>query len=305
MRTEPDDFPLTISSWLAQHTEVACRVSDSGRNDLRVLLAHHLGRSTGWVAAHTDTAIPESTREVLESDLNTYLRGVPLPYLLEKAPFFGREFIVSPAVMIPRPETEMLVEQAVAWLSDHPDTFLTMDVGTGSGCIPISLALANPAIQCIAVDISPAALRIASKNRAVYRLQNRVQLVRSNLLSGLRVPLPVLVTANLPYIPAPELDTLAVARHEPTLALNGGTDGMYLIRRLLHQIRVKINRARRSYKADSDSSTHREYCLLFEIEYRQGEILAAEAKSLFPEARIEILPDLSGLPRVLVITCMV
>jgi release factor glutamine methyltransferase len=291
MTTDPNATVLTIADWLAVHAERAGQLSDSGRNDLRVLLADRLQRPTAWISAHPEFSIPFPILARLETDLSEYFAGCPLPYLLGRVEFYGRDFTVSSAVLIPRPETELLIEAALDWLRIHSECRSVWDVGCGSGCIPITLALETPDLAVRAFDISETALAVAAANVDRYGLAGRVSLIRSDLLTQSSGPLPGLVTANLPYIPTADTDVLPVTRYEPRLALDGGPDGLDLITRLLDQL-VELQRIRPSVGAY-------QYC--FEIEYRQDKQVFHLAADRFPAANVCVHADLAGQPRLLLI----
>jgi release factor glutamine methyltransferase len=200
--------------------------------------------------------------------------------------FFNLEFEVTPDVLIPRPETELLVERAIAWLkaSARPRRKLrVLDVGTGSGCIAISLAANIPGIEVVATDISSQALSVARRNAQRLLPSSLVTFVEADLFpESANQQKYNLVVANLPYIPGSVLKNLPVARHEPGLALDGGADGLDLIRRLLKMAPGYI---------EDDG------LLLLEIEASQGEKITSLAKENFPGAAITLLPDLSGKDR--------
>lgn len=164
----------------------------------------------------------------------------PLQYLLGSQEFCGYQFEVTPSVLIPRPETELLVQEVVQQRpSDHNGVIV--DVGTGSGCLAVTLALRFSQAQLIAVDLSPAALEVAKRNAARYLVKDRIEWLEGDLLTPLagrrgRNAVSVIV-ANPPYIRDEELDRLQpeVARYEPRLALAGGVDGLQVHRRLIAQ----------------------------------------------------------------------
>jgi release factor glutamine methyltransferase len=262
------------------------KVSDTPSLDAQVLLAHIMGKSRSWLLAHPQARLNMVQSQALEEALLRLEQGEPLPYVLGHWEFYGLDFIVSPAVLIPRPETELLVEQALAWLRHHPQHRRVADVGTGSGCIAITLAVHIPDVQVLATDLSPDALRLAQTNAQKHGVAERIHFVQADLLppsdlSPLPGPLD-LILANLPYIPTQRLPTLNVTRWEPILSLDGGADGMALIRRLLHLIPGKL-------AADG--------LLLLEIDASQGRAVASLAQSIFPQARVQVLTDLSGLDR--------
>ena len=249
--------------------------------EAQVLLARTLERPRAWVLAHPEFPLEAEFRDRLESQAMQLARGVPLPYLTGVQAFYELDFEVTPDVLIPRPETELLVEQALNWLAAHPHARWAADVGTGSGCIAVSLAWRAPDVRLLAVDRSWAALAMARRNVWRRGLTGRILLAQGDLLEAAGGPLE-LVCANLPYIPSETLTDLEVTRHEPRLALDGGPDGLRLIARLLQ---------------DAPRWLAPGGLLLLEIEARQGESAAALAHAALPRARVDILPDLAGLPR--------
>lgn len=288
--------PVNVQDWMKSArqtlTDALARLSPAGQSFLeyessgnasleaRVLLAHVLQKPSAWILAHEDTPISENQLAFLERLLAQRVSGVPLPYLIGHWEFFGLDFEVNPAVLIPRPETELLVERGLAWLQAHPSG-RTADVGTGSGCIAVSLAKNCPNACVLTIDRSRDALELARRNAARQQVEGQIVLVQSDLLSAACGPFD-LVCANLPYIPEDQLKELPVAQYEPRLALDGGVDGLRLIQALL-------------------SDAHRwlapESLLLLEMQYDQGEAISALAKKYLPDAEIRVIQDLAGLPR--------
>jgi release factor glutamine methyltransferase len=263
--------------------------SESAALDAQVVLAHLLNRPRAWVLAHPETELNADQVTELENYAQRLLQGQPLPYLIGHWEFFGLDFEVNPSVLIPRPETEHLVEHALVWMRRHPERRYMADIGTGSGCIAISLAVNLPELHVIATDISPEALETARRNAHTHGVSGQVAFVHADLL---HLPPAIvtsrfdLITANLPYIPSAELQRLSVSRQEPALALDGGKDGLDLIRRLLASAP--------KYLADMG-------CLLIEIEASQGTSARALAEAAFPKATIQVFPDMAGHDRLLVI----
>jgi release factor glutamine methyltransferase len=251
------------------------------------LLAHVLNKPREWVIAHPEHSLtPE--QQTRFTDLTTQAaNGIPLPYLLGHWEFFGLDFVVTPDVLIPRPETELLVEKVIqkSQISKTQNPKIA-DVGTGSGIIAITLATKLPHAHITATDISPAALAVAQSNAQRHHVADRITFVESDLLAS---PTSIhslsfdIICANLPYIPSNDLASLAVAQHEPILALDGGPDGLSLIRRLLTQAPPILAPGGR---------------ILLEIEYRQGVAVAALARNSFPTAQVHVHQDLAGLDRV-------
>ena len=253
--------------------------------DAQVLLAHICGRDRSWVLAHPEyTLSPEETLRLADK-LAQMTAGVPLPYVLGSWEFYGLSFKISPQVLIPRPETELLVETALEWLQARPDRRRAAEAGTGSGCIAVSLAANIPDLELVATEISPAAAAIARENAARHQVHARLRVLVNDLLEGLPGPFD-LIAANLPYIPSETLRQLPVYRHEPALALDGGEDGLAVIARLLEQAAQKL--------ASGGIA-------LLEIEAGQGAPGKALAAEHFPDAEISVRRDLAGLDRLLAI----
>jgi release factor glutamine methyltransferase len=212
----------------------------------------------------------------------------PLAYITGHREFFGRDFHVAPGVLIPRPETEILVEETLEFVKHRfPDRDpIVAEVGTGSGAIAISLASELPEARIYATDISPRALEIAAFNCERHGV--RVQFLEGDLLSPIPEPVNIII-ANLPYVRDEEIGELSdeVKVYEPTIALAGGPEGLDQLRRLLSEV------------SRSGEKLHRDGMLLLEISPAQGEALSAFARGLFPSADIELIPDLSGLVRAL------
>lgn len=274
---------INLSDWLTAARSELAKSTENPLLEAQMLLSHVLAKPRTWLISHSDTLLTSDQSVRLDQLVQACLKGEPLPYLLGVWPFFGLDFYVTTDVLIPRPETELLVEQALSWLENNPDRRLIVDVGTGSGCIAISLAANIPDLKIWGVDISPAALVVAERNVLRHHLENQVILKKSNLLESTSQSFD-LICANLPYIPSGKLADLAVSHHEPLQALDGGEDGLLLIEQLLRQIPEHLNPGG---------------LILLEIEAGQGESAYELAASLFPNFNIKILPDLAGLPRIL------
>jgi release factor glutamine methyltransferase len=209
--------------------------------------------------------------------------GTPLPYITGHIEFFGLEFAVAPAVLIPRPETELLVERAMNWLQRHPSRRIA-DIGTGSGCIAVTLAVMQQALHIAAGDISAAALAVAQTNAQRHGVAARVTCIQADLLTPFTGPLD-LILSNPPYVADPEWEQLPDSvRQEPRSALLAGPQGLDLIRRLLSQARHRLAPGG---------------CMLVEIGEEQKNAVQALAQTAFPKASINVLPDLAGKPRLL------
>ena len=256
--------------------------------DAEVLLAHALRTDRAWVLAHPERVLSEAEEAAYWNAIARRERGEPVAYLTGTKEFFGIELAVDRRVLIPRPETETLVERALAHLPGAGDERVVMDVGTGSGAIAVAIAHARPGARVYATDTSAGALDVAQENaRRVLGTSGRVAFVRGALLAGIDEPADV-VCANLPYIPTAEFERLpkSVRDYEPWSALDGGADGLDAYRALL-----------------SDLAEHRERLsagavVLMECDPRQAAALAELARAKLAGASATIVKDLAGDERV-------
>lgn len=271
-----------IGEWLLEARQLLTSAGDRPGLEAQVLLEHILEQPRAWVIAHPEALLSNSQQESLAALLAQRLQGTPLPYLLGHWEFYGLDFIVNENVLIPRPETEFLVEEALDWLRGRRPPLLVADVGTGSGCIAVSLACHAPAVTVLATDISRPALTLAQQNVLRHAVSGRVHLVQANLLEAFAGPLD-LVCANLPYIPTTSLNGLDVARREPRLALDGGPDGLRLIERLIEQAPERIAPGG---------------LMALEMQFDQGEWIAALCRETFPGAEVRVERDLAGFDRI-------
>jgi len=195
------------------------------------LLAHTLGHKRLQLYMEFDRPLSDSERAPLRELVKSRAAGVPLQHLMGNAAFFGRDFVCDSRALIPRPETEQLVEIVLKEIKDHPSP-VVLDVGTGSGVIALTVALERPDASVHATDISPDALALAAENAARHGLADRLIFHQADLLPP-DCRTPDCIIANLPYIPQGEIARLSrEVRHDPILALDGGVDGLDLIRRL-------------------------------------------------------------------------
>lgn len=197
---------------------------ESAQLEATLIAAHLFSNSRAWMLAHLEESIDEASAELL---LKRRLKHEPLAYVLEKQEFFGRTFRVKSGVLIPRPETEILVEVA---LKELPQNARVLDLGTGSGCIAISLALENPEYQITACDISQEALTIASEN--AKSLGAHIAIVQSDLFSALDGQQFHAVVTNPPYVETTAKLSPEIHEFEPKVALFAGEDGLDVYRRL-------------------------------------------------------------------------
>lgn len=250
--------------------------------DAELLLAHCLGTSRSHLLAALREDVSAAIEACFDGLQERRAQSEPVAYITGVREFWGRPFEVNSNVLIPRPETELLVSRALEL--NLPPGAVVADVGTGSGCVAISVALDLPTARVCATDTSVAALAVAARNAVRLGAGEKVTLLHGPLLDA--VPEPVaLVLANLPYISSDELETLQpdVRFWEPRSALDGGRDGLDPIRGLLDELPAHALLGA--------------VCLL-EIDPRQFQALAIEVEERLPGATIAGLRDLSGRIRV-------
>jgi release factor glutamine methyltransferase len=273
----------TIASALYWASPLLSAHTDRPQVEADLLLAHLLDQPRTYLWAHPEASLTSDQAATYAAWVQRRAAGEPLPYITGQIEFFGLMFAVTPDVLIPRPETETLVEAALAWLKAHSAS-AAVDVGTGSGCIAVALAVHAPALRLYATDISPAALRVAHANAERYDVAKRIVFLEGDLLTPLPEPVS-LILSNPPYVADGDWDTLPVSvQQEPRLALLSGVDGLNIIRQLLQQAR---NRLRPSG------------LMLVEIGEGQGKAAQVLAQAAFSDADVAILPDLAGKDRVL------
>jgi len=209
-------------------------------------------------------------------------QGEPTAYITGHCEFYGLDLCVDRRVLVPRPETELMVEKALA-LARSLHFKSAADIGTGCGDIAISLALNLPRLEVYAIDISAEALEVARLNCQKHGLTDRIRLLHGDMLAPLPGPVD-LITANLPYVTGPELSRSGLAAFEPRLALDGGGDGLDKIRKLCLQAGDKL----RPHGV-----------MLLEIGQGQGQAVTDLLRRYFPSAAVEITPDLQGIERVI------
>lgn len=285
-----------MAALISDITSRLAPISDMPELDASVLLAHILGKPRTWVMAHPEFALSTKQQKRLDEFLARLESGEPFPYILGHWEFFGLDIDLTPDVLIPRPETELLVEKATAWLQANPTRRTGADIGTGSGAIAVSLAVNVPDVNILATDISEQALRVAKRNAEKHHVNDRINFFQCDLLPSIRSAPALLSTfnlqsstfdlicANLPYIPTETLYTLPVFGREPTLALDGGADGLDLVRRLLKLVP--------NWLASNG-------LILLEIEASRGSEALRLAHDLFSKANILLHQDLAGNDRLL------
>lgn len=276
-------------SLLSDITSRLASTSDTPALDASVLLARIIGKSRSWVLAHPEFIATAEQQNKLDELMARLEDGEPFPYVLGHWEFFGLDLDVTPDVLIPRPETELLVEKAIAWLQESPVRRTIADVGTGSGAIAVAIATHVADTQILATDISATALQVAKANAKKLHVDSRIEFVECDLLPAKPELFTTeqhldLICANLPYIPRETLYTLPIYGREPTMALDGGEDGLALIRKLL-------NIAPEWLAPNA--------MILLEIEATTGIQALNLAYDLFSEAEIHLHQDLTGHDRLL------
>ena len=266
------------------------RIADASV-EAELLAGHVLGMSKTQLYTEPERSLTSAETEHLRHLVRRRLDHEPTAYILGQCEFYGIDFYIDGRALIPRPETELLVEEAVGLarrICHQWQQIAIADIGTGCGAIAVGLALALPRAKIYATDISPLALQVAAVNCRRHGVDERVELLLGNLLE----PLPEavdMVVANLPYVKDCEFKELSpeIRGHEPAMALAGGIYGLDRIREMLEQLQQKWD----------TPYTGRPRCFLLEIGLGQGEVVTSLIDSHFPQASIELVSDLSGIER--------
>jgi release factor glutamine methyltransferase len=256
------------------------------RREASSLLADVIGKDRTFLISHADDPLGADELERFENAVARRAAGEPAQYITGIQDFYGRVFRVTPEVLIPRPETELLVAAALQVMGDRA---VICDVGTGSGCIAITLLCERSDARAVAVDVSEAALEVARQNAREHSVENRVEFVLSDCFSALDVLAAQFdaIISNPPYVSANMLSGLQreVRDHEPLVALSPGDDGLSVIRRLLK---------------DSPRFLRENGYLLMEIGFDQGETVQQLVDRNVWTLK-EIRPDLQGIPRIVIL----
>ena len=258
---------------------------DDASLEAEILLRHTLNIDRTRLFVEYDATLSSQQKTDFLNKIARRAEGVPTAYITCMREFYGLEFYVDEHVLIPRPETELLVEKTIDIARNH-DSPLIVDVGTGCGNIAVSLAANLPHARIYATDISKTALNVAELNCKKHNVSKQVRLIAGSLLEPITEPADIIV-ANLPYVRTSDLPTVNTDGFEPRIALDGGEDGLDVIRRLCSQVEGKLK----------TSGT-----LLLEIGLGQIDALTAYLRGLSPEGNIEIVRDLSGIERVVCLT---
>lgn len=234
--------------------------------------------------------IPQDQLKLVDEYASRRLAGEPLSKILGIKEFWGLEFIVNEHVLDPRPDTETLIETVLKWVGARKSEPLKiLDLGTGTGCIPITLLTELPNAVAVAVDISEEALNIARQNADKHNLSNRITFVQGNWFDGLEGQYFDIITSNPPYIPNPDIESLSleVKNHDPILALAGGDSGLECYKIIISSLKIFLNGENKAF---------------LEIGFGQLESLSrlVDDSNLF---LCDSKADLAGIPRVVEISC--
>ena len=278
----PPSIALILAEAARKLTEAGV---DTPHLDAELLLAHSLGVQRTWLMAHPEHLLSSAQEEHFRELLARRQQREPLAYITGRRWFYDFELLVTPDVLIPRPETEGLVERALRWLRQHPQATVA-DIGTGSGAIALAIARhAAPGVHIFATDVSKPALNVARENARRLGLSTRLHFRHGDLLAALPHPVD-LILANLPYVARDDAANLMpeVGVFEPQQALFSGPTGLNHIRRLL---------------AQAADFLQPQGAILLEIGWNQGDEVVGMARQHFPTAHIHLHKDLSGNDRIL------
>jgi release factor glutamine methyltransferase len=246
-----------------------------------VLLRYLLQINRAQLFLDLEKDIPREKEILFQKWVARRLDGEPAAYIISCREFFGLEFYVDRRVLIPRPETEQIVEEAINFSKSRRVSSIA-DIGTGSGAIAVSLAVNISEVTILATDISGPALEVARLNCEKHRVSQRIRLIQGDLLEALPGPVDILI-ANLPYVKYFDLEQIPSARYEPATALDGGEDGLQQIFRLGSQLKGKVNSGG---------------CILLEMGMGQGPAIKEYLQLRLNKTEINIIPDLAGIDRI-------
>jgi len=269
-----------VLDWTAK--DFAARGIESPRLDAELLVAKALGTDRVGLYLDLNRPLVDEERNSIRPLVTRRREREPVAYILGHRDFYGRRFTVNADVLIPRPDTETLVEQALECVPEEA-VCRVLDVGTGSGAIAVTIAAERPLATVVATDISEAALKVASDNAAQLGVADRIQFERADLLSGAEQY--DVIVSNPPYIPNSDMESLQVEvrDHEPVCALAAGEDGLDVVRALLNA---------------SEPATATGAQILIEIGAGQAESVIAFASSNTAWQLLSVYPDLNRIERV-------
>ena len=264
----------------AEHTLSAADIDDA-LLESEILLMHVLKIDRVKLYTDIDNEMTSQQYEEYFALVQRRLNSEPSAYITGNREFYGLDFFVNPDVLIPRPETELLVEKTID-IANKRSYRTVVDAGTGSGVVAICLALNLPDAVIYATDISASALEVASINCRKHNVEDRVTLLRGNLLEPLPEPVDIIV-GNLPYVTDTDIQQVNTYGQEPDLALHGGTDGLEYIIAIVGQSVSKLLRGG---------------SILLEVGQGQSQAAARQLKGIYPYGEVAIFRDLAGIERV-------
>ena len=264
--------------------EAAGIAADAAAIDAEVLARHVLGWDRAQLLSHYRDAAPAAFSERYQPLVDRRSRREPVAMITGTREFWSRDFAVTPNTLVPRPDTELIIEEALRILPDRASTVI--DIGTGSGCLAVTLAAERPQDLVVATDISHEALLVARANARRHQVDGRLQFVRTDLASGLRIQADLIVS-NPPYVPYRDAGSLPldVSDYEPAMALFGGRDGLAIIERLLATLTPRL-------------APHAAF--IVEFGYGQEDDLAAAAERKGWQV-VRLRSDLQGIARTAVL----
>lgn len=272
---------LTMASSLLEEHDVK-----DARFQAELVIRNILNLDRAQFFSRLSEPFPRKYEDKLQKMLKKRMQGEPLQYILGGTEFYGRYFQVDSHVLIPRPETELLVEKTVHYGEELQKPVHIVEVGTGSGIIATTLALIKPNWHITAIDISSDALRVAKKNAQAYGVDENIHWLHGPYLSPLPQENPIdILISNPPYIPSGVINTLdrGVKDFEPTIALDGGSDGLDAYREIIFQIKKRKPKL-----------------LSFEIGSEQALDVKTLILQAFPKASVSIFKDLAGHDRIVI-----
>ena len=274
---------MTLKQVLDQARQifVAKRIEDALLEG-EILLRHTLKTDRAGLYSGLDRELGADQKDVFWNLVQRRVSGEPAAYITGHREFYGLEFYIDHRVLIPRPETELLVEKALE-LAQAQTVAAVADIGTGCGAIAISLARHLPRLKIYASDVSADALEVARINCQKHGVVDRIQLRHGDMLEPLTEPIDLIV-ANLPYVTGEEISRSVLADFEPLIALDGGADGLDKIKQLCEQATDKLSH---------DGG------MLLEIGLGQSRPVVSLIHRHFPSASVEVIPDLQGIERVI------
>ncbi len=277
---------MIVKEILLKATKILKKTSSEPGLDAEVLLGYVLKKPKAWLYAHPEKKLTKSQEKKNKQLINKRLKGGPIAYIVGYKEFFSLNFYVDKRVLIPCPETELLIEEILKSVSVQKRAqkrILIADIGTGSGNIAITLAKHLTGFKIYAIDISKDALKVAQKNAKKHQVKKQITFLLGNLCQPLPEKVDIIV-ANLPYVPSKEAAKL---KHGPLKALDGGKSGLKYLKLLLKNAP--------DYLKNNGQ-------IFLEIDSRQGAEIKKLIKKYLPRARVKIKKDLAGLDRIVIIT---